>query len=508
MIVFSFSFPAFSCGAEAVVLAFGPTIFQNVCLPACKWCSGSIHDVLETPQERETREWLHGLTSSDPQDRKMTLENCQINIFENEGEASSSKSSLLARLLEGEDPSFKGELQRLNQNLKGKGIPLYDLAFGQTVHALVFHDENHIFPIGGWIREPSHHAFDFLFKGGKLSFDEEVEKLSLEKIVSRMNQILSKSEEPEEGLFLSPSGRRFYKFGPTYIFPLSIGEMDTSLHIPLDTAHYKIGFEGVKQMLSKEGIDDQDFFSQTGRDLLEATQEETKEGETKEDNTPNAMNNEKPGHLESSRNTFKKRSIARLKNCFGCIHDFLEKDPDKLKAENLKRERLNSVIKNPNLQESMIDFKMKNCDVHLFDHTPDFLDPGLLTPAQKELQMIWEHKKDLLDIELTSFIHILVFENDTPTLLPIHGVIKKPNLQNFDHLFKGQGYSTRKPLDKFLGVLNGNLENSTDPENSPYEGLYISPTQRLFYKFGSTYFLPLTTDELPVQPPRQLSVSP
>ena len=466
--VFCYPLTIFSTGLEPIALASISTVAQYCCVPAIKWCSGAIHDSLETQEEKENREWLKSLTAKNLEDLKIDLESCKINIFENIDQ----QPSLLVDLFTGGRGGFKRELGYLIHG----NIALRDFQLGPTIHALAFHDESNILPIWGWVKNPSHQDFDFLFGDKKLSQDQEEEKIALEKIVSKLNKILSRSEEADEGLFLSPSGRKFYKFGPTYLLPLSTDEMITDMKV----IHETLDFQGATQIIEHSDLSQADL-SQLDIDIVANRNSLMAGGGVKK---------------KSCMRGVKKTFFSLIRGCCGCIHDSLETD-----VEKLSRIHLNSVIQSPLLQESMIEFKMKNCNIHVFDNTQNTLifnqkTTDGLAPFQQELQMLADRKLRIVDLELGEQIHMLVF-HDEMGVLPIGGVIKKPSAHNFDSLFKIDPISVQKRSQrhgflKVISVLNRLLENSYDP----HEGLYVSVAGRSFYKFGSTYFLPLRKDEI------------
>lgn len=74
--------------------------------------------------------------------------------------------------------------------------------------------------------------------------------------------------------------------------------------------------------------------------------------------------------------------------------------------------------------------------------------------------------------------------------------LKKSNSREFDFLFAHNAIShlEKEEREYFHGVIH-TLNYAAKVRNNPEEGLFVTRSGRKVYKFGSTYFLPLTHDE-------------
>lgn len=227
----------FSANAAGIAVSAGVSIGKATCsaccLPFIKWCAGSIHDALQTDEEREKQEKINSIIENPPLQEglaKWHLTNCQV-TFVGESVAPERKhipDSKREDMLVLQDPpphkiDFQHELQVLiKKTLDNKEFKILSLELGSLVHALVFrHDESYpIFTINGAVRTPDSKIFDSLFGDRTLSKAEKKERDLLRKCINSLNTVLKKTEEYADGLYLTVSGRKFYRIGTTHIVPI------------------------------------------------------------------------------------------------------------------------------------------------------------------------------------------------------------------------------------------------------------------------------------------------
>jgi hypothetical protein len=161
---------------------------------------------------------------------QFNLNHCKVNIVQMSGANSDSNFASNNTLIPWEplvipnDNAFQQELLVLIS----KNIEMIDLEMGETIHALIFKDTDGKInlPIKGAARKLHEKAFDFLFGDTLPASDAEKtqrkkEQKLLHKFIKTLNKALHKDKNNHEnGLFLCASGRKFYRLGTTYFFPL------------------------------------------------------------------------------------------------------------------------------------------------------------------------------------------------------------------------------------------------------------------------------------------------
>jgi hypothetical protein len=235
LFILFFAIPIQNLHALATIGAIGAgaaiNIAQSVsvscCIPALLWCTGSIYDALSSPENIEKHADLQSVISSAKSlDHafNLNIKNCNINIIQT---ANFEKRKETRTILPVADQRFGFQDELIS--LARKDLKIIELAFGEKIRTLIFHDADDTLCVKELVRSPSKKEFDFLMGNGKLSTQQRKERHHLHNIVTTLNKWAKKTDDPDEGLFVSHSGRKFYKFGPAYFVPMDKDEV-SDLH--------------------------------------------------------------------------------------------------------------------------------------------------------------------------------------------------------------------------------------------------------------------------------------
>lgn len=114
-----------------------------------------------------------------------------------------------------------------------ENMDIIDLNLGENFHALVFKsDRKDILSVEKAPKIINEHVFDDLFPTTGLSESQTKEKRSMQKLAYLLNSVFKNQPSRysflnyPHGLYISTSGRKFYKFGKTYILPLRSDEIN------------------------------------------------------------------------------------------------------------------------------------------------------------------------------------------------------------------------------------------------------------------------------------------
>lgn len=190
----------------------------SYCIPFLRWCTGSIHDVLTQEDQKEL------MRKKETSEHGPTYVNCNINIIQNP-EVHDIEHSFPASHHR-KDLTFHDELTMLER----KRVEIFSIPLTSTINTLAFEDDDYTLEIKGAIKKSNSKEFDFLFAHNAISHFEKDEREYFHGVIHTLNYAAKVGNNPEEGLFVTRSGRKVYKFGATYFLPLTHDE-EEDLHV-------------------------------------------------------------------------------------------------------------------------------------------------------------------------------------------------------------------------------------------------------------------------------------
>ncbi len=192
---------------------------KSCCLPFLRWCTGSIHDVLTPDDQKDLLKRKNQEKVGGP-----TFINCNVNIIQNQDVIDVERSFPASH--HKKDFTFHDELTMLDR----KRVEIFSVPLTSEISTLVFEDDDYTLEIKGAIKRSNSKEFDFLFAHNAISHFQEDERDYFHGVIHTLNYAAKVRNDPEEGLFVTRSGRKVYKFDKKYFVPLTHDE-EKDLHV-------------------------------------------------------------------------------------------------------------------------------------------------------------------------------------------------------------------------------------------------------------------------------------